>query len=130
MVVWGLVEDTVEPEVGPLRCLPGHPLTEPSARHRFGARMILRAHMVPRFIAIMATIVAGIMNLSWWAPVVGACALGLVSLTSPFGSFAMHARPGSEITSPVILFSSTLNCAAAALAAFVLGRVIGWFWGL
>jgi hypothetical protein len=92
--------------------------------------MPLKAHMLPALVAILLVVLSGIMHFSWWAVAVGACALALVSLTSPNGSFALHTRPGSTIALPLILLASTLNASAATVAAFTLGRVIGWCWGI
>src|SRR5262245_59453329 len=95
-----------------------------------GRKMPIQAHMLPAFAAILAVIAAGTMNLSWWAAGAGACTLALTSLTSTHSSFARCARAGSSIVLPVILLSIVFNTAAAATAAFGLGRLIGWCWGL
>jgi hypothetical protein len=78
----------------------------------------------------MGVIAAGLFHVTWWAAVAGACVLGLISLTSAFGSFARYGQAESAIGLPVILLSSTLNAGAAAAASFALGRAIGWCWGI
>jgi hypothetical protein len=82
------------------------------------------------FACIMGTMCAGILSLSWWAALAGACLLSLVSLSSPVGAFAYHHRTGAAVSTPVLLMSSLFNGLAAAVASFFLGRMIGWFWGI
>jgi hypothetical protein len=86
--------------------------------------------MLPALAAILAVIAAGILHVSAWAAVAGACILGLVSLTSSQGAFSRYGYAGSPIGLPVVLVSTLLNASAAAAAAFVLGRLIAWVWGI
>jgi hypothetical protein len=86
--------------------------------------------MLPAFVAILAVITAGTLHVSWWAVVAGGCVLALISLSSAHGSFARYDHVGSSIGLPAVLLSTTLNAGAAATAAFLLGRFLGWFWGL
>jgi hypothetical protein len=93
-------------------------------------KMPIQAHMLPAFLAILAVITAGTLRMSWWAVVAGGCALALISLSSAHGSFARYGPAGSSIGLAAVLLSTTLNAGVSATAAFVLGRFLGWCWGL
>lgn len=89
-----------------------------------------KARALPAFVCIMAVIYCGMLNTSWWVVVVGACSLGVISLTSPLGAFANHQRLGSNTPPSALLISSVFNASAAAAASFIFGRLVGWAWGL
>lgn len=95
-----------------------------------GTEMLKHAHMPIAFVAILATILAGILQLNIWSIGVCASTLGLISLTASVGAFARYGQPGGAITLPVVFISTALNSSAASSAAYGLGRAIGWVWGL
>jgi hypothetical protein len=95
-----------------------------------GYCMPSRARALPAFACIMAVIYCGMLNTSWWVVVVGACSLGLISLTGPLGAFAYHQRLGGDASPSVLLISSVFNASAAAAASFIFGRLVAWAWGL
>jgi hypothetical protein len=80
------------------------------------------------FAAILATCVAGILQFSWWAFVVGASVLALISISNH--AVAYRGLRASEGATGVLLVSSLLNATVTAAAALVVGKGIGWFWGV
>jgi hypothetical protein len=80
--------------------------------------------------AILLTCIAGLLHVSWWAICAGASLLALLSLADPQGSHSYFARVGVRIAPPAMFASTALNAIAAASAAYLLGRLIAWFWGL
>jgi hypothetical protein len=80
------------------------------------------------FGAILTTCVAGILQLSWWTAVAGACVLALISLSNH--PYAYRTVEGRESAQSTLFFASFLNAAATAGAALFVGRAIGWFWGV
>jgi hypothetical protein len=92
--------------------------------------MPLSPHMLPAAATIAVLILAGMLKVSAWALVGGACALALVSLTSRAGAFALHIYPGSRIALPAVMLSTAINSTAAAVASYILGGVIGWAAGI
>ena len=95
-----------------------------------GTEMLKHAHMPIAFVAILATICAGMLHLSIWSIGVCASTLALISLTESVGAFARYGQPGGAISLPVISMSSALNSLTASCAAYGLGKAIGWVWGL
>ena len=95
-----------------------------------GFSMPSRTRAVLAFACIMVVIYCGMLNTSWWAAMAGACSLGVISLMSPLGALVNHQRLGNGMPASTLLISSCLNASATAAAAFVFGRVVGWFWGL
>jgi hypothetical protein len=80
--------------------------------------------------AILLTCIAGLLHVSWWAMCAGAALLALLSVADPQGSHAYFQRVGIRMAPAATLASSALNAAVAASAAYLLGRLIAWFWGL
>jgi len=90
--------------------------------------MRTRAQGLLAYTIILATCTAGILNLSWWAFAAGACALALVSISNY--SLTYRTLGGDHGTGSVLFLSSMLNAAATSAAALMVGRVIGWTWGV
>jgi hypothetical protein len=82
------------------------------------------------FAAIMSVLCAGMFGISAWTVIAGACLLALYSLASSHGAFAYHQRLGLAVSAPVLLLSTCFNATAASGASYLLGRVIGWAWGI
>ena len=74
--------------------------------------------------------VAGLFHWTWVFAVVAGCALVAGSLLRR--QYASHLYPMQyrDLPDATIVAASLLNAAAAASAAFVLGRATGWVWGL
>jgi hypothetical protein len=80
------------------------------------------------FSTILATCIAGILHLSWWAALAGACVLALISMSNH--PVAYRALSGSATASGTLFFSSAFNATIISAAALVSGRTIGWAWGV
>ena len=80
------------------------------------------------FATLLGTCTAGLLHLSWWAAVVGACVLALISIHNH--PIAVRAGGGGEAPFSTLLLSSVLNAALTSAAALAAGRVIGWAWGV
>src|SRR2546426_11123629 len=90
-----------------------------------------RASAALPFTAIMSVICAGMFGLSALAAVSGgACLLALYSLASSQGAFAYHQRLSIAVSAPTLLLSICLNALATSGVSYLLGRVIGWVWGI
>ena len=86
-----------------------------------------RAQGVLAFASILSTCTAGILHLSWWAALAGACILALISISNhPITLRTL----GGTTTPGVLVLSSVLNAAVTSAAALVIGRAIGWIWGV
>ena len=84
---------------------------------------------IAAYAAIMTSCIAGMMHLSPWAIVFSACALMLLSVLKKH-DIAMS-RLGTSATVQVVLMgSSAVNAAVIASAGYVMGRGIGWAWGI
>jgi hypothetical protein len=92
--------------------------------------MFNRPADVCAFFTILAVCTAGAMRLPWWAALVGACCLILLSLYSAWGG-RVHSRAAVRaVSDPVQFTASTLNGAAIAAAAFGIGHVTALVWGV
>jgi hypothetical protein len=80
------------------------------------------------FTTLLATCLAGVLHLSWWAAIVGACVLALISMSNH--PIAYRALSGSEGSSGMLLFSSIVNATLVSAGALATGRAIGWAWGV
>ena len=80
------------------------------------------------FMTILATCVAGILHVSWWAALVGACVLALISISNY--PVAYRALSNSATAPGTLLFSTAFNAGIISAAALVAGRTIGWAWGV
>jgi hypothetical protein len=87
-----------------------------------------RAQGVLAFATILATCIAGILHLSWWAALAAACVLSLVSMSNH--PIAYRALSGSASSPAVLLFSSVFNATITSAAALAAGHIIGWVWGI
>jgi hypothetical protein len=68
------------------------------------------------------------LHLSWWASVVGACILAMISFSNH--PIAMRTSGGNESIGPLLVVSSLTNAAMTSAAALVVGRALGWIWGI
>ncbi len=80
------------------------------------------------FATILAVCTAGILQLSWWALLAGACVLALISMSNH--GVAYRAFGGMDGAGAILMLSSLLNASAISAAALMIGRGIGWFWGV
>jgi hypothetical protein len=80
------------------------------------------------FATILAVCTAGIMQLSWWALVAGTCVLTLISVSNHAVTY--RALGGAEGAGTILMLSSLLNASAISAAALLIGRGIGWLWGV
>jgi hypothetical protein len=81
-------------------------------------------------VVIAAICAAGLLHAPWWAGVAGACLLALVSLNVHRLEYARWAQSGDGVGQSSLLLTGALNAAAAAAAAFLAGRALGWVWGV
>lgn len=89
-----------------------------------------RTQSILSLATITGTCIAGVMRAPWWSAFAGACLLLLLSLTLHRFEYAKYARIGDAIGQSSLLLSGVLNAVVAAGSAFLLGQVIGWFWGV
>jgi hypothetical protein len=82
------------------------------------------------FSAILVAGLAGAFHFSPWIICAVAATLVLVSLTQHQAHYSRYAGQGNLVAQSMLLLGSTLNGATAATVAFVLGRAIGWLWGI
>jgi hypothetical protein len=82
------------------------------------------------YLAILFTCIAGMLHASWWAACAGGSLLALLSIADPRGSHAHYARLDALIPPAALFVSTAINAGIAASAAYVLGCVIAWVWGL
>ena len=84
--------------------------------------------LVPAALALAGF--GGLLHGPWLLAVISAATLVLVSLLSR--QLVPHRYPASHRSLPdaTIIAASVLNASAAASAAFMLGRVSGWVWGV
>jgi hypothetical protein len=82
------------------------------------------------FGAILAASLAGAFHLSAWTIGAAAATLVLVSLTQHQTHYGRYAGQGNLAAQSMLLLGSTLNAATASTVAFVLGRAVGWLWGI
>jgi hypothetical protein len=80
------------------------------------------------FATLLATCSAGLLHLSWWAGVAGACVLALISMSNH--PIAARVGGGGGVSLSTLLLSSLLNAAMTSAAALAAGRIIGWVWGV
>jgi hypothetical protein len=90
--------------------------------------MRTRAQGLLAFTAILATCVAGIVHVSWWAALAGGCVLALISLS--IHPMAYRALSGSASSSALLVVSSLLNATMTSAGALLAGRMIGLAWGV
>ena len=88
-----------------------------------------RSINVIAFLTILAVCLAGALHVSYWAVVAGACILALLSITNRERAVSLASK-GTVGGSAILLASSTMNAAAIASAALIMGRGIGWVWGV
>jgi hypothetical protein len=68
------------------------------------------------------------LHLGWWASVAGACVLALISFSNH--PMTMRSIAGNNTVVPLLVVSSLANAAMTSAAALVVGRAIGWIWGV
>jgi hypothetical protein len=91
---------------------------------------MMRIRSALGFSAILVASLAGAFHLSAWTICAAAATLVLISLTQHQGRYGRYAGQGNLAAQSMLLLGSTLNAATAATVAFVLGRAIGWLWGV
>jgi hypothetical protein len=82
------------------------------------------------FTVLLATCAAGVFQASWWVVVVCASLLALHTLARLSALTSGTGNTRTVVSASTYLASTCLNAGGAAASAFVLGRAIGWFWGL
>lgn len=80
------------------------------------------------YLTIFATCTAGILQVSVWVFVAGACVLALISIANhPAAVRTLGGGIGAE---GALWLASLLNATASAGAALMTGRLLGWMWGV
>ena len=79
------------------------------------------------FLTILATCIAGILHVSWWACLAAACVLELISMSNH--RLTQHVFAGGPAVG-VLVLSSLLNAGFTSASALAVGRGIGWAWGV
>ena len=82
------------------------------------------------FATILAVCTAGALRLPWWAAVVGACALIMISLNNAWGRRQDNPSRSQTISDPIQLAASSLNAATISGASFAFGQFTTWAWGI
>ena len=82
------------------------------------------------YLIVLLTVVAGMMQMPLWAALAGACVLTLAMIAERRGLTATPTGLDDENAEPIATLATLLNGSAAASAAFVLGRVTAWLWGI
>ena len=95
-----------------------------------GAIIMTRLRSVCGFAAILSACFAGAFGISPWAICAAAAVLMLISLAHHQSHYARYAGQGSIASQSMLLAGSTLNAVTASAVAFILGRAIGWLWGI
>ena len=80
------------------------------------------------YLIILSTTVAGMAQATAWAVVAGASALALLSIVERRSTKTAPTDLHAE--EPFASFALLFNGAAAASAAFLLGRATAWLWGV
>ena len=80
------------------------------------------------FAALLGVCSAGLLHVSWWAAVAGACVLALISISNH--PIAVRAGGSGEAPLATHILSSLLNAGMTSAAALAAGRIIGWLWGV
>jgi hypothetical protein len=81
------------------------------------------------FLTILFVCTAGALKISWWAAVLGACALVMISLHGRWNAPTRAVR-ARAVSDPIQLAASSLNGAAIAGASFAFGQATAWAWGI
>lgn len=82
------------------------------------------------YLAILATAFAGMAGVTWWTAVVCGCLLTLISITEQQKLASRFEAIGATHILSAAAFASLGNGLMAGGAAFLLGRVSGWVWGI
>ncbi len=88
-----------------------------------------RTHSAFAYAILLLTCTAGVAHLTWWAACTGACGLVLLSLYGRQLKGARDMRFNVGPSDLSLALSSTLNGSAAAMTAFLLGKISAWMWG-
>ena len=91
--------------------------------------MTERFHSTLAYAILFLTCSLGVAHQSWWAACMGACALTLLSLFGRQLKRASNTGLRDDISDMSLALSSALNGAAAASAAYLLGKASAWIWG-
>ena len=92
--------------------------------------MFKRPADILAFLTILFVCAAGALKLSWWAAVIGACSLILISLNNHWGRRSEVRARTRAISDPTQLAASSLNAATVASASFAFGHLTAWMWGI
>ncbi len=91
--------------------------------------MIDRPSNALAFFTLLAVCLAGLLHVSWWASLLGACVLILVSLNNHWRAPAFR-RSADAVPDSVQLASSAFNAISVSVAAFAFGYGTGIIWGV
>ncbi len=91
--------------------------------------MIDRAYSFMILITLGLTSIAGTLRLEWWAACAGASALIMISILNKQRALNGLVLARRKFSDPVLAFSSIVNGATIATAAFLFGQFNGWMWG-
>jgi hypothetical protein len=82
------------------------------------------------YLIILSTTVAGMMQAAWWAAVVGACILALLSVAERRAAFTSPTGNEGATDEPLATLVAVANGSVACSVAFMLGRATAWLWGI
>jgi hypothetical protein len=88
-----------------------------------------RAGSVLAFVTLLLTCVGGIAHASWWTACAGASVLVLISVVTRQRIAVRSGTSDVGLSDQTLAAASLLNGSAAASAAFLFGKLTGWFWG-
>lgn len=80
------------------------------------------------YLIILSIAVAGMMQAHWWSAVAGGCLLALLTLMERGNMAASPSSLQGDVSTAGAFALG--NAAAAATAAFAVGRASAWLWGL
>ncbi len=82
------------------------------------------------YLTILTTAVAALAGAPWWVAVVCGCLLALISITEQSRLAARFEAIGAGSVLAMAHLSSLGNGLMAGGAAYLLGRLSGWAWGI
>jgi hypothetical protein len=86
-----------------------------------------RWQMIGAYSVLLLTCIAGVFRIGPWCIVASASLLALISFVA---NRMVSVAQGSMVGEPAMLAAHVLNSTAIASAAYILGFVARWAWGL
>ena len=83
------------------------------------------------YLVILVVTVAGMLQAGWWAALIGALILALLSVAERSGaSLSAKGYYAGLLDDRFASAMAALNATAASTTAFIIGRATTWLWGL